>query len=60
MEDLRPGKGLEAKKGKMVNIFDYIVLRRPDPKEPTCLLRHITTENSDLCPYMVCITRNTT
>ena len=34
-------------------------LCRSDTKESTCLLRHITTEKSDLCEYTVCITRNT-
>ena len=37
-----------------------IVLDRRDTKESTCLLRHITTEKSDLCQYAVCITRNAT
>ena len=37
-----------------------IVLRRRDTKESICLLRHITTEKSDLCQYAVCITQNTT
>ena len=37
-----------------------IALRSCDTKESTCLLRHITTEKSDLCQYAVCITRNTT
>ena len=39
---------------------ENIVLRRRYTKELTCLLRHITTEKSDLCQYAVCITRNTT
>ena len=29
----------------------FIVLRRCDTKESTCLLRHIATEKSDLCQY---------
>ena len=29
-------------------------------KKSTCLLRHITTEKSDLCQYAVNITQNTT
>ena len=37
-----------------------IVLRRRDTKESTCLLRHITTEKTDLCQYALCITQNTT
>ena len=28
-------------------------------KESACLLRHISTEKSDLCQYAVCITQNT-
>ena len=34
-------------------------LRRRDTKESTCLLRHITTERSGLCQYIVCIALNT-
>ena len=34
-------------------------LHRGDTEKSTCLLRHITTEKSDLCQYAVCITGKT-
>ena len=46
--------------GRHLNRYACIVLPRRDTKETTCLPRHITMENSGLCQYAVCITRNTT